>query len=763
MQSQVLSKAATASADPNRVQQHVEQLAQAGQQSFLRKLNADQARILAALLAGSQASAELLIAHPDWLSWLLEPGVLVHPRQDQGLRREVGKWLPELVKRNEFDDALECLRHFKSREMLRIAARDLSRLGALSDITREISNVADVCLQSVCLVCRARLVERLGEPFHLNADDVWEPTKFCVLGLGKLGGQELNYSSDVDVMFVYSEEGHVFKSPPRGAEQPGKGMTSHQFFARLCESMLAELEKMTAQGSLFRVDVRLRPEGLSGPLARSLASYENYYAQWGQTWERMMLVKARPIAGDLELGAEFVETIHPFRYPRSLSERTLREVAAIKKRIEREILKEGELDRNVKLGRGGIREIEFIAQTLQLLHAGEQPFLQSGSTLAALKKLALYSLLPQEDADDLEKAYIFLRDVEHRLQMEAYRQTHTIPNERAARDRLARSMGFDSLSEFEGVLRRHTREARRVYDQILASDESPEIDPLPKTFEGEEDRWKELLTRHGFREPDRAVKIVALFLNGPGFVHVSTRTTELARDLMGQFFALCPPATERVLSDPDRVLVRLGSFVDAYGARATLYELWTHNPSVFQLLLLLFDRSEYLGERAIRSPDSIDELESSGRLRRSKDTDETLKDLRYGASDKDQSLWLRRYKETELMRLGLRDILGLADFEKNLRELSALADACLTYAFETLCRKQKFKTPPFCIVALGKFGGQEINYGSDLDVIFVTDAAVKDLPPLQRLASDLIEMMSANTEAGVVFSLDTRLRPDGDK
>jgi glutamate-ammonia-ligase adenylyltransferase len=261
------------------------------------------------------------------------------------------------------------------------------------------------------------------------------------------------------------------------------------------------------------------------------------------------------------------------------------------------------------------------------------------------------------------------------------------------------------------------------------------------------------------------LKMIGLFLNGPGFVHVSARTTELGRALLNQFFRLCPPLAGKgaALSDPDRVLVRLDSFVDAYGARATLYEMWTHNPPVFELLLLLFDRSEFLAERAIRSPELIDELETSGRLRRAKDVAETLKDLRYGAGDKDQGLWLRRYKETELMRLGLRDILGLANFEKNLRELSALADACLAYALETLARKNKFKAPPFCIIALGKYGGQEINYGSDLDVVFVTDAPAKQLPALQRLAVELLELLTARTEAGTVFDVDCRLRPDGEK
>jgi [glutamine synthetase] adenylyltransferase / [glutamine synthetase]-adenylyl-L-tyrosine phosphorylase len=218
-----------------------------------------------------------------------------------------------------------------------------------------------------------------------------------------------------------------------------------------------------------------------------------------------------------------------------------------------------------------------------------------------------------------------------------------------------------------------------------------------------------------------------------------------------------------ILSDPDRVLVRLDSFISAYGARSTLYELWTQNPAVFELLLMLFDRSEFLAETAIRTPDLVDELEMSGRLRKSKNAAEILRDLRYGLDDEDQRLWIRRYHQTEQMRIGLRDILELADFTQGPAEISALADACLQYALEVVMRKHKLKKPPFCVIGLGKLGGQEIDYGSDLDIIFVTDAPDKKLPELQRLALDLMDLVSGQSELGVAFETDARLRPDGEK
>jgi glutamate-ammonia-ligase adenylyltransferase len=217
------------------------------------------------------------------------------------------------------------------------------------------------------------------------------------------------------------------------------------------------------------------------------------------------------------------------------------------------------------------------------------------------------------------------------------------------------------------------------------------------------------------------------------------------------------------LSDPDRVVTRLDSFISAYGARATLFELWNSNPAIFDLLVLLFDRSEFLAELAIRTPDLVDELVMSGRLRQRKTAEETLEDLRHGIKDPDQHLWLRRYHQAELMRIGLRDILGLADFEQYLTELSALADACLQYALEVVMRRNKLHAPPFAIIGLGKLGGAEIDYGSDLDIVFVADDKAKDLTKLSKFAVQVMELVSARTEQGTTFHTDARLRPDGEK
>ncbi|HVV01327.1 MAG TPA: hypothetical protein VHH88_08175, partial [Verrucomicrobiae bacterium] len=551
---------------------------------------------------------------------------------------------------------------------------------------------------------------------------------------------------------------------------------------------------LTPHGTLYRIDLRLRPEGDTGPLARSLAAYENYYAQWGQTWERMMLIKARGVAGDVALAGEFLEMVQPFRYPRSMSAGVPREVAEMKERIENEVVRRGDLEWNVKLGRGGIREVEFAAQCLQLLHAGRQPFLQGARTLPCLEKLLQYELISSAEAKALSEAYCFLRDVEHRLQMDNNLQTHTIPEDRLSRERLGRLMGFTGWNSFNAAYSSHRKKVRAIFDRILKADPAsgPSTPSLPRGFDGTEARWKEILAAHGFRDAEAACRVLREFVEGPGFLHVSPRTAQLAAGLIPRFLALCPqvapgkaavpaaspprpendapPRAARLpsstgapLSDPDRVLTRLDSFIAAYGARATLFELWNSNPAIFELLILVFDRSEFLAELAIRTPDLLDELVTSDRLRQRKSAGETLADLRHGLSDADQHLWLRRYQQAELMRIGCRDILGLADEDQYLSELSALAEACLRYALEAVLRKHRIARAPFAVIGLGKFGGAEIDYGSDLDIVFVAGKAARNLPRLAQLAREIMDLLSRRTEQGVVFETDARLRPDGDK
>ena len=253
-----------------------------------------------------------------------------------------------------------------------------------------------------------------------------------------------------------------------------------------------------------------------------------------------MLIKARCVAGSESLAGEFLETIQPFRYPRAVGEDVLHEISAMKARIENEVVRADEMERNVKLGRGGIREIEFIAQSQQLLHAGKQPFLQGAQTLPCLQKLSQYNLLPAEDVENLTAAYCFLRDIEHRLQMEENLQTHTIPAAPQSQERLARLMGFGSLKEFRTTHKIHAQNVRNVFEAMLATESPAAASELPDRFEGQETQWKQILADHSFRDPAAAYRVLREFVEGPGYVHTSKRTVELARKVLTRLLALCP-------------------------------------------------------------------------------------------------------------------------------------------------------------------------------------------------------------------------------
>jgi len=764
----MLNKIVAGSADPLRARHYWDLLAATQAGALLEKYSGDQARLLVAVLAGSRIFGDTLAARPDWVADL-EIERLRFSRRDQGLRSELAERLAPALRGGDFTAATVCLREFKSREWLRIGARDLARLGNAAQITGELSDVADVCLEGLYQICHARLVARHGRPWHQDSAGRWQSTGFSLIGVGRLGGRELSYRPEVDLLFLYTAEGQVFKSRPAPGKSPRATLSNHQFFTELAGVFSAESSQVTPQGILFRINSGLRPEGEAGPLCRSLEGYENYYSQWGQVWERLMLIKARPVAGETGLAAEFLEMIQAFRYPRAIGPEVLSEMGSLKNRIETGPPPSGGRERNVYLGRGGLREIEFIAQTQQLLQGGRQPFLQSPQTVATLEKLARYRLLSHEDTWALRDACFFLRDVEHRLQLDGDLENESIPEEPVDCLRLARQMGVNSAVEFEALRSAHTSGVRRVLDRLIKSEPMPAGGGLfPPRFSGEESRWKEFLAGHSFCRPEQAMRTLREFVEGPGHAHVSARTTELAYLLLPRLFALCPrpsissgPVPAKALSDPDRVVERLGEFLTAYGTRSVLFELWYRNASVFELLVLLFDRSEFLAEQAIRTPDLVDELVVSGRLRQRKTADETLRDLRHGLADSNQRLWLRRYHQAELMRIGLRDILGLAEEEQYLIELTALAEACLRYALEVVMQTHHCSSAPFAVLGLGRLAGGELDYGSDLEVLFVAPDSAPHLTALDRFARELLGLLSERTEWGLVFNTKARVWTQG--
>jgi len=657
----------------------------------------ERARAILNFLVFSPISLEKICRRPELLEWL----------SHQDVQNPKMTYRPSW-RGDRSDLSFRSLRLWKSQEMLRIAFREITGLAGFAETTRDITAVAERCVSEVYATCFENLAGRWGRP----------ETGFCILAMGKFGGTELNYSSDIDVVFFYGDEGNL---NPR--------VTYHEFFRRLAESII-RIFSSTAD-PLFRIDVRLRPEGGNGPLVRSLASMENYYAGYGETWERMALIKARGVAGDTELLYEFNQRLQPFIFPRIVSTDLVEEIVTVKSRIEREIVGLADLHRNVKLGYGGIREIEFILQTLQLLHGARNAFLQERNTLKTLIALEQLNLLPPDEVRLLRDAYIFLRGVEHRLQIQHEQQTHTLPANREAWIGIARTLGYDHVDSFAEALHRHTSAVRSVFDRLLKSSET-------RTKGGRSDV-------SAFRDPENAVRALTALREGPSNVHVAPRTRRLYAKIEPELLTWCSR-----LAEPDAALNRFIRFVDGYGTRGLLFETMLASPKLLELLVRLFDASAIFGEVVIRRPQLIEEITRGKTLGLPLSKEQFLEDLNRQDEDLPPLDWVRVYRSSAVVRILLRDILGIASQEDLQLEMTCLAEACLEYCCLHLDRANDIS-----VLALGKFGGRELLYGADLDVVFVGNDV--------SAGKQLIQAMGAKTAEGAVFPLDGRLRPHGEK
>jgi len=657
------------------------------------------------LFSISSICASRVSQTPQILLWLRQPEVCLGHRDRVQMSHDLHTMPGGLMASANF----RSLRLWKGREMVRIALREVADVAPLEETTSELSQVAEICIRRVFDHWNRELRQRYGSP---EAD-------FAILALGKLGGNELNHSSDVDLIFLYSEEGQL----------SGR-LSYHEFFNRLGKQILETFATRDSAGSLFRVDLRLRPEGTAGPLARSLESMEHYYGGFGETWERLALIKARGIAGSQELAYEFLRQHQPFIYPKSPTPDLLDEIANIKRRIERDVVGVDKLQRDIKLGRGGIREIEFVVQTLQFIHGARQTFLQEPSTLKALRALAQFELVPRDEILDLDRAYRFLRRTEHRLQIEAEQQTHTLPQMPEELRRLAASLGFSSSKTFLAELEQHTAAVRSVFRRIIT--------------EAPADKAAEPLALAFFADRSRAERAMTDLGQGPSGAHVSPRTRQVFRKLRPLLLQRLAQA-----ADPDATLNQLVRFVHAYGMRSMLFELLVTNPKLLELLVNTLDASRFAGDLLVRHPQLLEDITRDPRLNRAVDTNEHLQRLRsivHGASGLEA---VRAYRQRQLLRIILRDLLGLAEGPILYQEQSDLAEACLLFVNEMLGGSE------LTIIAMGKFGGREITYGADLDVLFVGNDSAEGQRLLAALAQPSAE--------GNLSRVDARLRPEGEK
>ena len=728
------------------------------------------------IFSTSQHLSDLLMSDPESFDLLrLTEGQPVS-------REELIEELTAEVSVLEHESAvLRTLRRFKRREILRIAYGDIIRQQALQTVTLQLSYLADAVVEGALRAAWRKLGQRWGWPLTPQG----RRARFVVLGLGKLGGNELNYSSDIDLVFLYDEEGQT--------DGP-KSLSNREFFERLAQEIVQTLTKPTELGVPYRVDLRLRPEGRYGPMAMSCQAAWVYYETRGRTWERQAYIKARPVAGDIDLGEEFVHHLQPWIYRRYLSRADITGIKALKRRIEHRAQLEGADQRNVKTGHGGIRDIEFAIQFLQLLNGAELPQVRTGNTLEALRQLAAAGCLSDQERAILEENYSFLRRIEHRLQVMFDLQTHTMPENPAELRKLALRLGYtdtpqsDALTAFQHDYQTRTELNRRILDHLLHDafpDESAAeteadlvLDPDPP-----QQRIHEVLGKYPFRDVKQAYQnLMELAEEKAPFL-----STRRCRHFLA---AIASKLLEEIAAtpDPDSTLVQLSQVSDSLGGKAVLWELFSFNPPTLQLFVRLCAYSSYLAGILTSHPGMIDGLMDSlvlDKLPRRDFLRQTLAELCHGAEDLEPIL--HSFKNEQYLRVGVRDLLGKEDIQHTVRALTEIAETCLE---QVILREWKKLTAEWgrpmvgqgrragqecelVVLGLGKLGGREMSYSSDLDVIFLYEVEGETLPPPGRrektsnqhffseLARRIIQTTTASGPYGRLYEMDPRLRPTG--
>jgi [glutamine synthetase] adenylyltransferase / [glutamine synthetase]-adenylyl-L-tyrosine phosphorylase len=735
---------------------------------------------LSTLFGGSQYLTDMVLQDPSIVEWLESERRLVTSRSKEEMAHDLTNWLEHGL---SLEERFRILRRFRKREMVRVGVRDLTRQGDLVETTEDLSNLADVCLSSAYEVCLHELVARYGKPMGLDEAGQPQPSEFAILGLGKLGGQELNFSSDIDLMFLYTCDGET--SNGNGLEgHPTQRITTHEFYIRLARLLLKAIHEISADGNVYRVDLRLRPDGRGGPIVNSLAHLEAYYESWGKTWERQMLLKARTVAGSERLGREFLRLMRPFIFRKYLDAAALQEIKQIKEQIDHSLGQQRGGAINIKLGRGGIREIEFVAQCFQLVFGGQDSWLQERHSLRALHRISERGYLTYQEYSNLAKAYIFFRELEHRIQMAYGRQTHELPTDVDELATLARKMGLrgHDAERLATVLmqqyREHTTKVRQVYDKLFygnffeaGEDAAPEWYALAAGMKA----GQALLRQFQFADLEKTYRNLIQLHEGPPSAHPTAKSRALFRQLCGTLLRV---ASEQ--PDPDLAINNLEQFVASTPARESLFSLWLENEALLRVVLSLFGNSVFLSKRLIHQPDLLDTLLNPASLTTTKTKaalQEDLEGLLARVSRYDERLdIIRRFKRAEEFRIGLREIAGEADILATMRDLSHVADvylgAALRLVWQEWARPSGLPACPegqgFVIIALGKLGGMELDFASDLDLLFVNeDAADTAIVPQQfaynKIAEKLVHAIGGMSRYGTVFRVDLGLRPEGNK
>ena len=683
-----------------------------------------------------------------------------------------------LALRSDSEESLmQGLRRIRSRESVRIAWRSIAGWADLAEVMATMSELADACVEKALRHLYRLQCERFGTPL---AKVDGNPVGMTVLGLGKLGGRELNFSSDIDLIFAYSEAGETDHPKP---------ISNHEFFLKLARSLIGALETPTADGHVFRVDMRLRPNGESGPLALSFDATEQYYQTHGRDWERYALIKARNIAGRRAEGIELLTRLRPFVFRRYLDFGAFEAVRAMKEMINRELQRKG-VQNNIKLGQGGIREIEFIAQSYQLIRGGREPALQTNQLVPALSFLGQSGVIEKTVSEELIEAYRFLRNLEHRLQMIRDQQTHRIPDVEIDRKRLLINCDMRNWSDLSRHITDVCDSVHHHFDKIFV--------PVMQAEESKPDEIRDLwlglidsavahkaLTKLGYTDTASAISEMRSLRNS----RVYHAHSKYGRERLDKLMPMCIREAAQT-SDPNETLKRVVQFVEAVGRRSVYLVLLIENPLALSQLIKLIGASLWVSSWIQQHPLLLDELLDPITAEAASSERFLIEELdrrlgQVAPDDLEQQMdVLREVCHGQNLRVAAADVSGLIDWVEVGRRLSMVAettlsrvvDLCVTGVAKTLGRpSMEPGTSPATlgIVAYGKLGSMELGYNSDLDIVFLhhgaqtsgtTQGGERSIGNEQyyfRLVQRIVHILTMRTAAGVLYEVDMRLRPSG--
>ncbi len=733
-------------------------------------------RALQRVFTFSDFVAENCIRHPSLISDLIDSGDL----QRSYSRHDFYEMLKSaLIDVKDEAALIQILRVFRRREMTRIAFRDLAGCSNLAETVTDLSSLADTCLEHTALILYNGLSEKFGAP---TAGD-GSLQHLVILGLGKLGARELNFSSDVDLIFTYPKAGHT-----RGTPQ---SISNDDFFTRLGRQLIKAISQPTPEGFVFRTDMRLRPYGENGPLVMHFDALENYYEQQGREWERYALIRARVVAGDKKAGDHLLKRLNPFIYRRYLDYGAYDSLREMKRMIALEVKRKG-MKHNIKLGKGGIREIEFFGHMFQLIRGGVTPDLQQRSIQKVLKILARDDHIPTEVSDELTAAYVFLRNTEHRLQESADQQTHDLPLNEPDQVRLAVSMGFADAVEFTSQLDQHRNNVHRHFQILLEAKDSESKQPnLEEQLQGiwqgliGNSQAEEILAGAGFDQPREVLRLLDYLRNTLG----SNRLGDKGRRRLEK---LIPQVLKEVGAGKrsEIVLGRIIDLIKSIGRRISYLALLLENPMVLTHLIQLTGASPWIASFLAQHPVLLDELLDPRTLYIPPEARQIKSDLnrrmRQVPSDdlEYQIEQLCVFKEINVLRVAAADVSGALPLMRVSDRLSDIAETVLAEvvnrAYDHLLEKHgapacrlngKTCDKGFAVIAYGKLGGLELGYGSDLDLVFLHSAtgektqarrqATDSAQFFNRLGQRVIHILTAHTRAGKLYEIDMRLRPSG--